>query len=578
MNNIKFTSDALNISKKPVSNINGSPVLCTLEGVVADFKNPTRNGRFYSKKLWEKALKSDLVQEQIANGGIMMELNHPADRDDTDLSCVAAIMPELPKETNDGKLVAKVHIIDTPMGQIANTLARYGYKLGISSRGNGDVDYDGSVNEDTYELQCWDLVAMPSVKEARLSLVTESLNSQTLTESLNKIIEQQSNDTDKQAIVEKLAQLNITLTSENAGEAREVSIPVDMTVSDNGDVKIETVDNKEKEVADDTALPEVTVTADVVMDAQAQVEQEVEAEVADDTVDNSTEDDNIQVEIKDETVDNAEGSVFDDLQESLKENSSLKQTNESLQNSLSVSIAKEQQLNEELSRCKKKIAELVESQKHIVGLTARANKFEADNTQLTESLDNANSKSAKLSRTIRLQTVNINQLENAVKRTDAIHKRQLESLSKELDNVKQETHKLEEEYKQQIQEKESKITSLTENIDSQSSDFKSQSEQLVKEKDELSKKLAQMTEAYLKLKCQISGVDYNRIKDNKYSSVDDINRLTESYVSRRMTENALPFANQEIRRVKYTRPNESYSNPYNPDDVAYFDTSMSEGY
>lgn len=63
MEKIGLTSDTLNISKDTPININGSPVLCTLEGVIADFKNPTRNGRFYSKQLWEKALKSDTIQE-----------------------------------------------------------------------------------------------------------------------------------------------------------------------------------------------------------------------------------------------------------------------------------------------------------------------------------------------------------------------------------------------------------------------------------------------------------------------------------------------------------------------------------
>ena len=65
-------------------------------------------------------------------------------------------MPEKPKKDKDGKLVAYLDILDTPNGRIVATLAKYGYKLGISSRGTGEVydDYDGQhVDEDTYKLE-----------------------------------------------------------------------------------------------------------------------------------------------------------------------------------------------------------------------------------------------------------------------------------------------------------------------------------------------------------------------------------------------------------------------------------------
>lgn len=66
-------------------------------------------------------------------------------------------MPEPPKEGKDGKLYATLDILDTPNGRILYTLAKYGYKLGISSRGNGETYEDGDgteiVDEDTYKLE-----------------------------------------------------------------------------------------------------------------------------------------------------------------------------------------------------------------------------------------------------------------------------------------------------------------------------------------------------------------------------------------------------------------------------------------
>ena len=36
-----------------------------LEGICADFVNPTRNGRYYPRKLWENVFNDDLVKEAL---------------------------------------------------------------------------------------------------------------------------------------------------------------------------------------------------------------------------------------------------------------------------------------------------------------------------------------------------------------------------------------------------------------------------------------------------------------------------------------------------------------------------------
>lgn len=85
------------------------------------------------------------------------ELNHPADRTETDLEKIAVCMPEKPTKDKDGHLIATFDILDTPNGRIVATLAKYGYKLGISSRGSGDIieDFNGNeeVNPDSYKLE-----------------------------------------------------------------------------------------------------------------------------------------------------------------------------------------------------------------------------------------------------------------------------------------------------------------------------------------------------------------------------------------------------------------------------------------
>ena len=161
--------------KVKFDNKNGA-ILGVLEGPVADFQHPTRNGRLYSEKLWDNVLKNPLVMEQFKNGGIVGELDHPADRDDICTEKVAIIMPEPPVKKN-GQYYGKFNILDTPCGRIVYTLAKAGFKLGVSSRGTGDVnEYTDEVDPSTYEFTCFDVVLLPALESARMKLVTESLD------------------------------------------------------------------------------------------------------------------------------------------------------------------------------------------------------------------------------------------------------------------------------------------------------------------------------------------------------------------------------------------------------------------
>ena len=192
-------------------------ILGRLYGKVADFTNGTRNGRLYSEQLWEKLFNSDLIKERFANGGIFGELCHPADREEVDMEKVACVMPEPPVKDKDGQLVAYIDLLDTPCGRIAYQLAKYGYKLGISSRGSGDLiegpDGEEEVDPDTYSLTAFDLVEVPAVKSARLSFV-ESLDKtrygKTLRQSLTESLEKASEE-DRKLMKESLDTLGIKL-------------------------------------------------------------------------------------------------------------------------------------------------------------------------------------------------------------------------------------------------------------------------------------------------------------------------------------------------------------------------------
>ena len=189
-------------------------ILARLTGPIASFTKGTRNGRKYSDKLWEKAFDAPLVKEMFKNGGLPGELQHPEGRSETDPTKIAIMMPEPPKKDAKGHLVASVDILDTPCGQIAYQLGKYGFKFGISSRGEGDLiqDFSGeeSVDPDTYTLNAFDLVLIPACEDARLQF-NESLETKP-TNKLRTILSEalkNATDVDRKIMEEALDELNI---------------------------------------------------------------------------------------------------------------------------------------------------------------------------------------------------------------------------------------------------------------------------------------------------------------------------------------------------------------------------------
>lgn len=217
LNGVKFEYKRLTESEQKARGILGR-----LVGPIADFKNPTRNGRKYSEKLWENVFANPIMQEKIKNRVCFGELGHPTDRTETDIEKVAICLAEQPKKGKDGKIYGVFDILSTPNGKLLKTLCDYGCNIGISSRGQGDLstdeDGDEAVDPDTYDCECWDAVLVPGVETARLKYVNENLNKTNklklaLTESLNA-----ASDEARRVMEETLSNLNIQLNESVAKE------------------------------------------------------------------------------------------------------------------------------------------------------------------------------------------------------------------------------------------------------------------------------------------------------------------------------------------------------------------------
>ena len=214
-------------------------ILGRLEGIIADGKNPTRNGRKYPMPLWEKVFEDPIMKEKIENKVCLGELGHPEDRTETDITKAAICLAEMPKKSTDGKLYGVFDIIDTPCGRILKTLCDYGCNIGVSSRGQGDTyeDYNGEevVDEDTYNCECWDAVLIPAVKTARPSYVNESLGNKTLYQQLNEALDSAKAE-DRKVMTEALDRVGVNYKdSSNKGE-EDVNQSNEEAVNDGADL------------------------------------------------------------------------------------------------------------------------------------------------------------------------------------------------------------------------------------------------------------------------------------------------------------------------------------------------------
>jgi hypothetical protein len=70
----------------------------------------------------------------------------------------------------------KLKILPTPMGKLIETMLTSGVKLGVSSRGSGEVDNSGNVRD--FEIITVDVVAQPSAPGAYPTPIYEHLMNQ----------------------------------------------------------------------------------------------------------------------------------------------------------------------------------------------------------------------------------------------------------------------------------------------------------------------------------------------------------------------------------------------------------------
>ena len=128
------------------------------------------NERVYPVTEIENAVQT--LNEQIQNGySVLGEVDHPDDLK-INLDRVSHMITQMWMDGANG--FGKLKILPTPMGQLVKTMLESGVKLGVSSRGSGNVnDYDGKVSD--FEIVTVDIVAQPSAPNAYPKAIYEGL-------------------------------------------------------------------------------------------------------------------------------------------------------------------------------------------------------------------------------------------------------------------------------------------------------------------------------------------------------------------------------------------------------------------
>jgi len=128
------------------------------------------NERVYPVSEIETAVQT--LNEQITEGySVLGEVDHPDDLK-INLDRVSHMITSMWMDGANG--FGKLKILPTPMGQLVKTMLESGVKLGVSSRGSGNVnDLDGRVSD--FEIVTVDIVAQPSAPNAYPKAIYEGL-------------------------------------------------------------------------------------------------------------------------------------------------------------------------------------------------------------------------------------------------------------------------------------------------------------------------------------------------------------------------------------------------------------------
>jgi hypothetical protein len=129
-----------------------------------------QNQRVYPVNEIGRAVKT--LNDQVTGGySVLGEVDHPDDLK-INLDRVSHMITEMWMDGPAG--FGKLKVLPTPMGELVKAMLTSGVKLGVSSRGSGQVN-EGSGHVSDFEIITVDIVAQPSAPHAYPKAIYEGL-------------------------------------------------------------------------------------------------------------------------------------------------------------------------------------------------------------------------------------------------------------------------------------------------------------------------------------------------------------------------------------------------------------------
>jgi len=141
-----------------------------MKGIFIQGGVKNHNERVYPVHEISKAVST--IMDQITGGySVLGEVDHPEDLK-INLDRVSHKIEQMFMDGPNG--FGKLKILPTPMGELVKVMLESGVKLGVSSRGSGNVN-DGTGHVSDFEIVTVDVVAQPSAPAAYPTAIYEGL-------------------------------------------------------------------------------------------------------------------------------------------------------------------------------------------------------------------------------------------------------------------------------------------------------------------------------------------------------------------------------------------------------------------
>ena len=165
-----LTFDQANMVVESTENPNGGKDLY-MKGICIQGGVRNANQRVYPVNEIGRAVKT--LNDQISGGySVLGEVDHPEGLN-VNLDRVCHMITDMWMDGPNG--YGKLKILPTPMGNLVQTMLEAGVKLGVSSRGSGNVSEDGNGEVSEFEIITVDVVAQPSAPGAYPTPIYEHL-------------------------------------------------------------------------------------------------------------------------------------------------------------------------------------------------------------------------------------------------------------------------------------------------------------------------------------------------------------------------------------------------------------------